>query len=72
MITEANIAPIAVGYMGNAGGREVPVYWKPRMRDLPMGFFNDGERVEVISSVVRSEGQRWVKIAAGSASRRGR
>jgi hypothetical protein len=61
-ITEGNIAPIAVGYMGNAGGREVPVYWKPRLRDLPMGFFNDGERVEVISSVVRSEGQRWVKI----------
>jgi hypothetical protein len=59
---EANIFPSAIAYMGNAGGREVPVYWKPRLRDLPIGFFDDGERVEVISSVVRTDGNRFVKI----------
>ena len=62
LTAEANIVPSAVAYMGNAGGQDVPVYWKPRFRDLPMGFFDDGERVEVISSVVRSEGHRWVKV----------
>jgi hypothetical protein len=62
VVSEANVAPIAVAYMGNGGGQDVPVYWKPRFRDLPMGFFADGERVEVISSVVRSDGHRWVKV----------
>ena len=61
-VSEANVAPSAVAYMGNGGGQDVPVYWKPRFRDLPMGFFEDGERVEVISSVVRSDGHRWVKV----------
>lgn len=60
--TEANIFPSAIAYMGNAGGREVPVYWKPKLRDLPIGFLDDGERVEIISSVVRSDGNRWVKV----------
>src|SRR5687767_8649559 len=60
--TEANLYPSAVAYMGNAGGREVPVFWKPRLRDLPIAFLDDGERVEVISSVVRTDGNRWVKI----------
>ena len=59
---EANIAPVAIAYMGNAGGNPVPVYWKPRLRDLPNGFFDEGERVEVISSVVRADGHRWVKV----------
>ena len=62
LTAEANVYPSAVAYMGNGGGRDIPVYWKPRFRDLPMGSFDDGERVEVISSVVRSEGHRWVKV----------
>jgi hypothetical protein len=63
---QGSLPPLAVAYVGGLPGREVPVYPKPRFRDLPIGYFPEGTRLELRSSVIKSDGHKWVRVRVPS------
>ncbi|TAK20385.1 MAG: hypothetical protein EPO26_17580 [Chloroflexota bacterium] len=62
-VTEwALVGPATIAYMVNGGGRELPVFHRPRLKDLPNGYWAEGTRVEVISGTIIANGQRWARV----------